>query len=477
MISNFPTAWVSIIALSLLAGCSVISTREDVFHNISCSAQWQHLQQRLGAQGIHDAQSVAVAGEPFLRVTRTLASFELAQLGKRQRLEWLGLALEEGIEGLQSEVRRLDNPPSIEPLTHCARAEIQWIAYDDRRWEKLSEQVSVPDAYQPWRRAVGLFPLIRPLFRRQVHKLEDYFEDQYGNYQARGEWKRYELNQPGAGAPTSQSVLEAAQGRSALGLYEFTEEEGQLLLARHAPILEIETLGAYDRPGSPQWQNGRWQVSSPIKVYTQITHTRWQGQWLPQLVYHVWFDERPREHSLDIYGGRLDGLIWRVTLAPSGEVLLYDSVHPCGCYLKWHPVEGRLAMKADAPDDGIMTVMPVALPGNSSTSPVVRLQSSSHFLVDIGYANAKPDTEPEPYTLAPYTELRAIPTKDGHRSLFDSAGLVPGTERLERFLLWNTGVPSPGAMRQWGQHATSFLGRRHFDDPDLLDRYFIPASP
>ena len=34
------------------------------------------------------------------------------------------------------------------------------------------------------------------------------------------------------------------------------------------------------------------------------------------------------------------------------------------------------------------------------------------------------------------------------------------------------GVPEPGAMRQWGRHATAFVGRRHFDDPDLLERYF-----
>lgn len=26
--------------------------------------------------------------------------------------------------------------------------------------------------------------------------------------------------------------------------------------------------------------------------------------------------------------------------------------------------------------------------------------------------------------------------------------------------------------RQWGRHATAFVGRRHFDDPLLLDRYF-----
>jgi hypothetical protein len=31
------------------------------------------------------------------------------------------------------------------------------------------------------------------------------------------------------------------------------------------------------------------------------------------------------------------------------------------------------------------------------------------------------------------------------------------------------GIASAGAMRQWGRHPTAFVGRRHFDDPQLLD--------
>jgi hypothetical protein len=29
-------------------------------------------------------------------------------------------------------------------------------------------------------------------------------------------------------------------------------------------------------------------------------------------------------------------------------------------------------------------------------------------------------------------------------------------------------------MRQWGHHATAFVGRRHFDDPFLLQEAFAP---
>jgi hypothetical protein len=39
------------------------------------------------------------------------------------------------------------------------------------------------------------------------------------------------------------------------------------------------------------------------------------------------------------------------------------------------------------------------------------------------------------------------------------------------------GITSAGQMRQWGNHATAFVGRRHFDDPDLFERYFELSDP
>ena len=77
------------------------------------------------------------------------------------------------------------------------------------------------------------------------------------------------------------------------------------------------------------------------------------------------------------------------------------------------------------------------------------------------------------YRWAGYDDLRSLPTLyGGRRSLFLSDGIVPGSERGERYFFWPMGIPQPGAMRQWGHHATAFVGRRHFDDPDILERYF-----
>jgi hypothetical protein len=44
------------------------------------------------------------------------------------------------------------------------------------------------------------------------------------------------------------------------------------------------------------------------------------------------------------------------------------------------------------------------------------------------------------------------------------------------YRLLNQGVPSAGAMRERGRHATAFIGRRHFDEATLLDNLFEPAS-
>jgi hypothetical protein len=78
------------------------------------------------------------------------------------------------------------------------------------------------------------------------------------------------------------------------------------------------------------------------------------------------------------------------------------------------------------------------------------------------------------YALADYGELRSLAdSKGGRRSMFSPDSLAPGSERLERFILWPTGVVSPGAMRQYGRHAVAFVGERHFDDPFFMNSMFM----
>ena len=125
-------------------------------------------------------------------------------------------------------------------------------------------------------------------------------------------------------------------------------------------------------------------------------------------------------------------------------------------------------------------------PGGTDAPPVpeaVFVDATQSAGVDFVHDNGADgiDGRPVTYQLLPAGEvpdlaLRSAPLPralgGGRRSLYGPDGLVDGTERLERFLLWPMGIASPGATRQWGHHATAFVGRRHFDDVDLFERAF-----
>lgn len=77
------------------------------------------------------------------------------------------------------------------------------------------------------------------------------------------------------------------------------------------------------------------------------------------------------------------------------------------------------------------------------------------------------------YSFDRYDTLRSLSyLGEQRKSMFRQDSIVPGSERLDRLVLWPTGVYSPGAMRQLGRHALAFVGRRHFDDLLFLDRMF-----
>jgi hypothetical protein len=72
-------------------------------------------------------------------------------------------------------------------------------------------------------------------------------------------------------------------------------------------------------------------------TYTLLSFTRFGKEILTQLNYIIWFPARPKVNALDIYGGDLDGVNFRVTLDMDGEPLLYESIHNCGCYYGAYP--------------------------------------------------------------------------------------------------------------------------------------------
>ena len=115
--------------------------------------------------------------------------------------------------------------------------------------------------------------------------------------------------------------------------------------------------------------------------------------------------------------------------------------------------------------------VPTTLPALAESERLsIALQSRTHYLQKV---SAGEPGEGEAYRFIDYDALRTLPLPaGGTRSVFGPDGLIAGTERAERFLFWPMGIASPGAMRQAGTQATAFVGRRHFDDADILEKRF-----
>ena len=269
-----------------------------------------------------------------------------------------------------------------------------------------------------------------------------------------------------------------------LNTLSLTKKQLTQLAEHFAPAFLIDEMSNADKIGHPTWSTNNSltvDTSRPVS-FVRLAHTWFNGTILPQLVYTIWFPERPKESNWDVLSGNLDGIIWRITIGNDGKLLLADSIHPCGCYHLFFPANGinkraEYVHQAEF-SEGIETpqILPVYSPDNRL---ILRLAAKNHYLQAL--FNEKeliPNRKTQSYDLIignpiPDYALRSMPLPNGDfKSLYQSNGLVKGTERSERWLLWPMGIKSPGAMRQWGKHATVFVGRRHFDDPYLFDKAF-----
>ena len=160
-----------------------------------------------------------------------------------------------------------------------------------------------------------------------------------------------------------------------------------------------------------------------------------------------------------------------MTLAPDGEPLVYDAIHPCGCYHLFFPTPRAAPLPAP---DSLQEWMfsPQSLPRLAEGErPVVRIATGTHYIERVSVTRGSDSLVR--YELRPYGELRSLDRLTGARaSAFGADGLIAGSERAERFTFWPMGIESAGAMRQWGRQPTAFVGRRHFDDADLFEKRF-----
>lgn len=454
------------------------------------------MDQVVDAAGVRDAQEARIPGFPHLRASRLSDALRAqASPGAAAMADWVGLLQRQGRAGQAVELANLPIPVLTDwtaeadvarareqarhRLSDCSdRLTAALLASPDLQARLLAAD-PVPDAYSTAARWAGVYPLSRVPFSWGVQRWQAGTLETFARESSRAltdaPFRRYA---PSASVQTSDPALEQALQQTptdALGLPRLDPALAQALLDRHAPVFEIRHRADHDRPGRIVWGDDGWPTVQPDQpvVYRRLAFTRLGGETLVQLVYLVWFSERPRTGPLDLLGGRLDGVIWRVTLDARGRPLLYDSIHACGCYHLFFP--DRRLRERPSPEPGIEWVFspgPLVHPGPGERV-VLRLDSATHYLMAVGVSS---DSGGIPYAFEEEDALRSLPWPAGgpqaRRSLYGPDGMVDGTQRGERWLFWPMGVRNPGAQRQWGHHATAFVGRRHFDDPDLIERRF-----
>ena len=451
-----------------------------------CADFFAILDQTVKQAGVRDPGEFRLKNHPYLRMNRFLASFateiddeaafddwvkRLQRLDQKARFFEIANLPAQSLSNLYSKIGEIDIRKKVIRCGDILKA-TDFEDADQRR--KFKAEVKPFDDYLLLRRILGLYPIASMFVTSGVYRYQDEVYKTFSNQPPSGWQKiRYVPAVSTDSQPSASDILKTV-GRDAIGIPEYSSKDLKTLFDFFAPVWEVQTEGDFDRIGTPFWtadKNLAIDTNRPIG-FQRLSFSRFKGKILTQLNYVVWFPARPKEGAFDIYGGLLDGLIYRVTLDSDGHALLYGTVHNCGCYHKFYPTDRLQVLKKSAYAEKPLVLMAPAAE-QDSVRMVVALETRTHYVKSLYTLPREVKTAAISYSFADYDQLRSLKYSEReHRSFFREDSIVPGSERLERYLLWPTGVLSPGAMRQWGRHSVAFVGKRHFDDPNLIENIF-----
>ncbi len=491
--------------LSAVAGCASVGDAQKNQQTSAkltaalCSEHFDHLDTTINATGVRDGGEARVENFPYLRVNRFLASFvaDFQTENARASAGFAAWVVELRTLDLAAREAEISNLPTaalaasglsrsdIRARTaNCAALMMTTDISNPTRRAAMVTAARVQDDYSMFKRLLGMYPLTKIPFFRGVEgwqrgaalKIQSAASTRLSE-QVITQYSAVNVFQPASQSENFVLTFKSAP-RNAMGMPTLSANDWARLFDVHAPVFEVETASDDDRIGALQWRDGAAFGETPLvdiarpSVYRRISYTKLGGKTYSQLVYSVWFASRPRENSFDLLSGALDSVIWRVTLDDDGSPLIYDSIHGCGCYHLFFPTS-RVKLKSPPEANIEWAFVPTIAPSlEPSQRIVLQVAATSHYIVGISNSSNE-NAQSKIIQWRDDEELRALPMADGTtRSIFQSNGLIAGTERGERFLFWPMGIASPGAMRQWGRHATAFVGIRHFDDADLFDKRF-----
>jgi len=461
----------------LLTGCAAPAVKHPAVVSSPCRDQFSQLDKAVTDAGVRDQGPTPVPGFPYLRVNRFLASFA-DELDSPIKFDaWVSRLARLDRQARRHELAALsvDDPAKrLLALDQCRQNLIvSELAGADNR-NLLRRQARVPDDYVTAWRVLGIYPLTALFVKAGISSWHEETRALYAlpleALPQQGSLRVWSAPSAPRLEPPQVAALLNIAANNPLGIPDPDPTQSEQLFTTFAPQWAIDTVDNNDLPGSPQYGTAgpTVDVSKPA-LYRRLSHTRFHGQVLLQLNYIIWFPARPAEKEGDIYAGPFDGIDFRVTLGRDGKPLIYDTLHNCGCYHRFFPVAPLRFRPERATFWSEKPLVPQIIPMPGAV-PVLHVASRTHFVNRLSFT---PLPEEATYSWEDYDQLRSLPLPHGGaHSLFGAHALVEVSKRPERFLLWPMGIRSPGAMRQWGHHATAFVGRRHFDDPYLIAQWF-----
>ncbi|NDY43265.1 hypothetical protein G3N55_10480, partial [Dissulfurirhabdus thermomarina] len=446
-----------------------------------CRSLLEGLDRAARAAGCVDAAAARVPGLPFLRVTRFWTAFSPGEMDGASLRFYAGELARLDREGRERELACLGKPELAPRAAACGERLLGAALEAPEAFRRRLAGLRVPDDYRLSMRVLGLYPLVRwPFALAVAHayaERREWFREDLGALVRDGGWTPARPAAAGPPLPAGEvaAILRRAS-RNPLGVPLPSPGEARRLAAAFAPVFVQETVHPADRWGAVVPGSGGFRVDGdrPV-VYFYLDHLLAGGRPLLRLNYVIWYPERNGGLTPWFEQGAFDGLTFALVLGPDGRPILGEAMNNCGCYHMEFPAPA-VAVRARpipfGPDPLVPQALPVPGPGERLA---VFLMSGWHQVLRVtAEASAGPGRR---YELRPYAELET-PAGPGRR-FFDGRGVVPGSERVERFFFFSMGIPAVGSMRQRGHQPITLLGREHYDDPRRLERHFelrLPAG-
>ena len=439
-----------------------------------------------------DASVFTIPGFPYLRANRFIAGLKTTLRDDASREQWVQWMRRLDLAARRKEIKNLplgkmnelaerlgatlDRKNLMERTIYYSNRLLDHDGRQSNFYSVLQSAIVAPSEYSTAMRVIGIYPLTSIPVASVTRRLQEEFRQWHNAPADQIEilGRRIAFGPP-PGPEFSQNRVRLILARSslnALGVPLPSSADRQILLAMFAPVIYQDVAAAYDEIGEVVWHNHKVSVD-PAKptVYFYLSHALLKGKPVLQLNYVFWYSARNGQLSPRIERGPLDGLTVRVSLDNDGQPFMVDIMNNCGCYHFFvpHPQKpAKIIAQPNEIDAFVARRMPAAYPRQR-----LRLWTMSGWH-QVNHMDAVEESNSfVPYQLVDYNRLEMLPHNElEFESIFNSRGIAKDSPRIESLIFFPMGITDIGSMRQRGHHAVLFIGRAHFDDPELFDQNF-----